>query len=224
MTENGVLNNEFMKLNLLLLGFLFLFLHCTNILGQKPSAIIPEHQVKRTIKSVIIESQVKKAVPDWSIFSDVGMHHVLAKIKVGDSVEVTGWAPWSFSIRTKDLNGYISFRALPFWTNTSLDSLASVMVQQSPIEEATAERNKKELEEKENEQLLKKKFGNTTAQKIINGRYWIGMTNEMAEYSLGKPSKINRTVTSNSVNEQWVYSSVYLYFVNGFLESFQDQR
>lgn len=185
---------------------------------------MPEHHIKKTIRSVIIESPVKKAVPDWPVYSDPGMNRILSKIKVGDSVGVTGWAPWAFSITTKDLDGYVSFRAVPFWTNTGLDSLANVIVNQSPIEENARERNEKEIGQKRNEQMLIKKFGNAVAHKISKGQYWIGMTNEMAEYSLGKPSKINRTVTSNSVHEQWVYSSVYLYFVNGLLESFQDQR
>lgn len=52
----------------------------------------------------------------------------------------------------------------------------------------------------------------------------IGMTREQVEESLwGKPNKINRTVTSSTVKEQWVYGSgQYLYFTDGIMTSFQD--
>ena len=49
--------------------------------------------------------------------------------------------------------------------------------------------------------------------------------------SLGIPEKINRTVTSNVVHEQWIYgydirvpreTTIYFYFVNDVLTSWQD--
>lgn len=66
----------------------------------------------------------------------------------------------------------------------------------------------------------------TFKRQILNGQISIGMTREMAEASWGKPSDINRTVTSNLVREQWVYGSIrsrrYLYFSNGILNTLQD--
>ncbi|PSL41166.1 hypothetical protein B0H99_103302 [Planomicrobium soli] len=52
----------------------------------------------------------------------------------------------------------------------------------------------------------------------------IGMTTEEVENSSwGKPQSVNRTVTANSVSEQWVYPNYkYLYFENEILTSFQD--
>ncbi|WP_230309159.1 hypothetical protein [Planomicrobium sp. YIM 101495] len=52
----------------------------------------------------------------------------------------------------------------------------------------------------------------------------IGMTtDQVLESTLGKPNKINRTVTQSTVSEQWVYDNgIYLYFDNGILTSFQD--
>ncbi|ABW68311.1 hypothetical protein Dole_2507 [Desulfosudis oleivorans Hxd3] len=56
---------------------------------------------------------------------------------------------------------------------------------------------------------------------IEAGNIFIGMTDEQASLSWGKPNKINKTVGSWGVHEQWIYNNQYLYFENGRLESFQ---
>jgi len=73
------------------------------------------------------------------------------------------------------------------------------------------------------------KWSKSTWSKIANGNeYWIGMNYDMAVMTIGRPNDINRTVTSSTVYEQWVYSygnsipSTYLYFTNGKLTSWQD--
>lgn len=77
---------------------------------------------------------------------------------------------------------------------------------------------------KEKLSILVKAFGEVNGKRVFNKEYWIGMTDEMAELSLGKPDDINRTVTSRTVKEQWVYSKygIYLYFTNGLLTSYQN--
>jgi len=60
---------------------------------------------------------------------------------------------------------------------------------------------------------------------ILEGSLSIGMTREQALASWGSPYDINRTVTGNSVNEQWVYGtygSAYLYFDNDKLTTIQN--
>ncbi len=42
--------------------------------------------------------------------------------------------------------------------------------------------------------------------------------------SWGKPERNNRSVGPYGVHEQWVYPADYLYFENGILTSFQNQR
>ena len=68
------------------------------------------------------------------------------------------------------------------------------------------------------------KYGERNARRIQNQEYWIGMTDEMATLSLGKPDDINRTTYSWGVNEQWIYSKkgIYLYFTDGILTTIQD--
>ena len=51
----------------------------------------------------------------------------------------------------------------------------------------------------------------------------IGMTQDEATISMGKPYDINRTVGSYGTHEQWCYKGgIYLYFKNGVLTSWQD--
>lgn len=63
-----------------------------------------------------------------------------------------------------------------------------------------------------------------SAAKREQGTAWIGMTEEQAIYcGWGRPSDVNRTITSGRVSEQWVYGdSGYLYFVNGRLTAIQN--
>lgn len=50
----------------------------------------------------------------------------------------------------------------------------------------------------------------------------IGMTaGQVLQSNWGKPRKVNTTATANTVREQWVYGSGYLYFENGVLTAVQ---
>jgi hypothetical protein len=70
----------------------------------------------------------------------------------------------------------------------------------------------------------------TTAQceRVCNHEIWLGMTKDMALYSIGPPTHVNRSVSSGGTRTQWVYRTTvsyftgYLYFRNGRLTSWQD--
>ncbi len=71
--------------------------------------------------------------------------------------------------------------------------------------------------------LLTSKYGHEVGRKIFDKQIWIGMTRDMVRDSWGPPMENNRTVTADSVSEQWVYSrGRYLYFVSGVLTAWQD--
>ncbi|MEP6467890.1 MAG: hypothetical protein ABJB05_16385 [Parafilimonas sp.] len=70
-------------------------------------------------------------------------------------------------------------------------------------------------------EIYKRKFGISNWNLILQTNVAIGMTEEMAIFSWGEPKKINKTITSNSVSEQWVYDGDYLYFRNGKLYAIQ---
>lgn len=88
-------------------------------------------------------------------------------------------------------------------------------------EKETAIQKQKELEYR---QSILRQFGKETGQKLLEGYYWIGMTAKMAKISLGEPRSINRTVGSWGVHEQWVYYSLYLYFEDGIVTSYQNSK
>jgi hypothetical protein len=94
------------------------------------------------------------------------------------------------------------------------------------MEEEKAEREKAALEKRTQERMdrLIKKYGKENGERISYGEYWIGMSPEMATESLGNPETINHSVGSWGVNEQWVYPSLYLYFDNGVLTSYQSSN
>lgn len=69
---------------------------------------------------------------------------------------------------------------------------------------------------------LIKKYGTTDAQRILEHKFWIGMTDKMARESMGTPNDINRSVGSWGVHEQWIYGNTYLYFENEVLTSYQN--
>lgn len=58
-------------------------------------------------------------------------------------------------------------------------------------------------------------------QAVEQQKIMIGMTQKQARLSWGEPDKINKSVGSWGVKEQWVYGYQYLYFSNGKLTSFQ---
>jgi hypothetical protein len=81
-------------------------------------------------------------------------------------------------------------------------------------------RNTEARIKRENE--MKVKYDLVTANKILQREIWLDMTDNMAIDSWGKPDKINRSVGSWGVHEQWVYGDTYLYFEDGILTSWQD--
>lgn len=72
-------------------------------------------------------------------------------------------------------------------------------------------------------QRLMKRYSPYTSKRIIEGEYWLGMSEDMAIESLGSPSERNTDVGAWGTKEQWVYRSkgLYLYFDNGNLSSYQ---
>ena len=66
---------------------------------------------------------------------------------------------------------------------------------------------------------LENKYGSNMAAKLIEGKIWKGMSAEMVRDSWGKPLKINRVITSNTIKEEWIYKSTWLYMENDVLYS-----
>lgn len=64
---------------------------------------------------------------------------------------------------------------------------------------------------------LEKKYGTTMATRLNSGKIWKGMNSEMAKDSWGNAQKINRTINGNTVQEEWIYKTTWLFFENNTL-------
>lgn len=64
---------------------------------------------------------------------------------------------------------------------------------------------------------LEDKYGTAIAAKMSAGKIWKGMNSEMIRDSWGKPPKINRVISGNTVKEEWIYTSSWLYLENDIL-------
>ena len=60
---------------------------------------------------------------------------------------------------------------------------------------------------------------------ITAGQIRIGFTARQVRESVGRPERINTTVTAAGTHEQWVYGvGDYVYLNNGIVTSFQTSR
>ena len=64
---------------------------------------------------------------------------------------------------------------------------------------------------------LESKYGASMAARIYSGKIWKGMNSDMVHDSWGSAQKINRVVSGNTIKEEWIYRSTWLYFENNTL-------
>lgn len=64
---------------------------------------------------------------------------------------------------------------------------------------------------------LENKYGTSMAARIYSGKVWKGMNAEMVRDSWGSADKITREISGNTVKEEWIYKSTWLYMENNTL-------
>jgi len=77
------------------------------------------------------------------------------------------------------------------------------------------------------DEFAKMNLNPARAEIVKAGKIRTGMTKDEVRLSWGPPYTVNRTVTTGSTHEQWVYgdeynSKTYLYFDDGVLTAWQD--
>jgi len=89
---------------------------------------------------------------------------------------------------------------------------------------ATAERDEIKQTPEEPEQkpvsrfsYLESKYGTSMAARIYEGKIWKGMNAEMIKDSWGRADRINREINGNTVREEWLYKTTWLYLENNTL-------
>jgi hypothetical protein len=173
------------------------------------------------------------------MFEDtISYSKVVKTLSIGDSVTVIGYRDNKLFIDYSGFFGYVhplflkedslitNFVALENEQADIRNNLKRMELEDSRKQAAESKRKAIQLRQQELAQdrikKIKSVYPEEIAQKIISRKIWIGMTSKMAVLSIGSPEKINRTVTGNGTNEQWVYGSRYLYFDNGILTAYQD--
>jgi len=139
--------------------------------------------------------------------------NVIVELEENDEVFIYDWFQKSFVKASYEGKvGYISYGSLK---------------ENQFVRQIKSEIKEKEIQkiQENNPKLARliKEYGESTAKRLIDGEIWIGMSDEMAREALGRTNDINRTTTSYSVREQWVYpNGKYLYFEDGVLDSWQE--
>lgn len=164
------------------------------------------------------------------------LSEILTNVHKADTVTLTGYQDGYWIISHSSLLGYLSELYVTETDETNIlkkelqkqyeaqrDSLRKAAPKDHELsyQERQAIREKYE---KETRDAVIKKYGHVTAQQLFSHLYWIGMTSDMAQISLGAPRTINRSVGSWGNNEQWVYENMYLYFENGKLTNYQKSK
>lgn len=169
-------------------------------------------------------------------------NNFIGTFPLGDSVSILG-EEWSQLLATDGtITGYIG--ASNVVNSSDLQAYLKVISEKQEKEKQKEQMEKAEKQNEANAAAQRKRaeeraavekkraddiraallarYGEETTEKVIERKIWVGMTGEMASYSLGKPLKINTSVGSNTTNEQWIYpDETYLYFENGILTNYQ---
>ena len=88
------------------------------------------------------------------------------------------------------------------------------VVKQEPAPQPQQQAPQKEISRFE---YLENKYGTSMASRLMSGKIWKGMTTEMVQDSWGNARKINRVISGNVVQEEWIFKNNWLYFENNEL-------
>ncbi len=110
-----------------------------------------------------------------------------------------------------DNEGYI------FRRDATIDQ-TPVAPQQNIQQQSAAENNEPVQNQQQGRfSYLDNKYGSTLALKLFAGKIWKGMDTDMVKDSWGTAEKVNRSVSGNTVKEEWIYRNTWLYFENNVL-------
>ena len=136
----------------------------------------------------------------------------------------------TFTLKTSELKFSPRFDALDIDTLISgteivllqfIDNYWLCQTQSGPgyISDQSIKKNPK-INKKRKEELRKQvnsEYGAFISQRILQNEICIGMTQRMAQLSLGEPMEIEMQKEDYGISERWVYENKELFFENGAL-------
>jgi hypothetical protein len=136
---------------------------------------------------------------------------VILIIPSGSVVNVIGSDSTYFHVIYEENEGYIFRRHAVLNEATKA---AKPAIQQK---ETTPEEQSRPQQQVSRFTYLENKYGTSMASKLMSGKIWKGMTSEMVRDSWGKPVKINRVISGNTIKEEWIFKNSWLYLQNDVL-------
>lgn len=143
---------------------------------------------------------------------------VVLELKDVDTFNIIDYNDDYFKVCKDDTCGFVNemYVNINLQVQQFIDNKKSIEEENQLVQKERLAKVKKVEEEK-----FIKKIGKDNYDKLLEGKYWIGMTAEMAMISFGAPNKINETVATWGNSEQWVYDNKLLYFENNKLVAIQ---
>jgi hypothetical protein len=125
-------------------------------------------------------------------------------------VEVVGSDSTYFHVLFEENDGYILRRHAVL--EDPIDISRPVIQKAEPVQAEKPEVQKEQQQSRFS--YLEEKYGSGMAAKLIEGKIWKGMNGDMITDSWGKPNKVNRVISGNTVKEEWIYKNTWLYLEN----------
>jgi hypothetical protein len=138
---------------------------------------------------------------------------VIMVIPKGSEVNVIGSDSTYFHVLFEETDGYILRRHAVL--NEPTDVSKPVIQKVEPVQVTQPAVQQEQQEGRF--AYLENKYGSSMAAKLIAGKIWKGMTSEMLRDSWGKPQRINRVISGNTVKEEWIYKYTWIYLENDTL-------
>jgi len=162
-----------------------------------------------TAQNKNVTATLKSSSRLFSVKDD--MTSVVVIIPTGSTVKVLDSDSTYMHVTFEENEGYI-FSKTAIIDKTPVN--IAQMIQNKPQSSAQQQTNEQPLSRFS---YLEKKYGTTMATRLYSGKIWKGMNSEMVKDSWGSAQKINRTINGNTVQEEWLYKTTWLYMENNTL-------
>jgi hypothetical protein len=139
---------------------------------------------------------------------------VIMIVPKGSVIDVIGSDSTYFHVLFEENDGYILRR------HANLDEPVNVIQPVVRKVEPVIQETKPAVQQEQQQSrftYLEDKYGTAMAAKLSAGKIWKGMNAEMIRDSWGKPQKINRIISGNTVKEEWIYKNTWLYLEDEIL-------
>jgi len=149
---------------------------------------------------------------------------VITVIPSGSEVDVLGADSTHLRVVFEEAEGFI-FKRHAAIRQTPMSSRIDIAVANQPAQSAYPSQSQSQPQPQPQPQpqqssrfsYLENKYGTNMASLLIAGKIWKGMEAEMVRDSWGKPQKINRIISGNTIKEEWIYKNSWLYIEDDVL-------